>query len=67
MSSKITKTEWMSLDETLDREVLFLLQGPEYAGEKFKAVMQNLVSDLSYVSKVVVCCQSFNYDPFKHY
>lgn len=67
MSSKITKTEWMSLDETLDREVLFLLQGPEYAGEKFKAVMQNLVSDLAYMSKAVVCCQSFNYNPFKHY
>ncbi|XP_042745668.1 inositol 1,4,5-triphosphate receptor associated 2 isoform X2 [Lagopus leucura] len=51
-SSEITKTEWMSLDETLDREVLFLLQGPEYAGEKFKAVMQNLVSDLSYQEEV---------------
>ncbi|NXC48646.1 LRMP protein, partial [Penelope pileata] len=46
-SSEITGTEWTSLDETLDREVLFLLQGPEYAGEKLKAVMQNLVSDLS--------------------
>ncbi|NXL90736.1 LRMP protein, partial [Alectura lathami] len=49
-SSEITKTEWTSLDETLDREVLFLLQGPEYAGEKFKAVMQNLVSGIAYVS-----------------
>ncbi|NXJ06555.1 LRMP protein, partial [Odontophorus gujanensis] len=49
-SSEIAKTECMSLDETLDREVLFLLQGPEYAGGKFKAVMQNLVSDLAYVS-----------------
>ncbi|POI34887.1 hypothetical protein CIB84_001361, partial [Bambusicola thoracicus] len=47
-SSEIMKTEWMSLDETLDREVLFLLQGPEHAGEKFKAVMQNLVSGLAY-------------------
>ncbi|KAM6291016.1 inositol 1,4,5-triphosphate receptor associated 2 [Porphyrio hochstetteri] len=47
-SSEITKTERISLDETLDREVLFLLQGPEYAGEKFKTVMQNLVSDRTY-------------------
>ncbi|NXK02059.1 LRMP protein, partial [Herpetotheres cachinnans] len=49
-SSEITRTEWTSLDETLDREVLFLLQGPEYAGEKFKAVMQNLVSGRAYVN-----------------
>ncbi|NWQ79897.1 LRMP protein, partial [Columbina picui] len=41
-SSEITKTEWTCLDETLDREVLFLLQGPEYVGEKFTTVMQNL-------------------------
>ncbi|KAM9293293.1 inositol 1,4,5-triphosphate receptor associated 2 [Morus bassanus] len=47
-SSEITKTEWTSLDETLDREVLFLLQGPEYAGEKFKTVLQNLVSARAY-------------------
>ncbi|NXX10707.1 LRMP protein, partial [Podargus strigoides] len=43
-SSEISRTEWTSLDETLDREVLVLLQGPEYAGEKFKTIMQNLVS-----------------------
>ncbi|NXG77470.1 LRMP protein, partial [Baryphthengus martii] len=48
-SSKITETESMSLDETLNREVLFLLQGPEYAGGKFKALMQNLVSGRAYV------------------
>ncbi|NXI37841.1 LRMP protein, partial [Galbula dea] len=48
--SEVTRTEWTSLDETLDCEVLFLLQGPEYAGEKFKAVMQNLVSGRAYVS-----------------
>ncbi|NXM78305.1 LRMP protein, partial [Serilophus lunatus] len=41
-SSEIIKTEWTSLDETLDREVLLLLQGPEYAGEKFNTIMQNL-------------------------
>lgn len=50
----------MSLDETLDREVLCLLQGPEYAGEKFKAVMQNLVSGIAFVNNDVVCCQPFN-------
>ncbi|NWH52920.1 LRMP protein, partial [Fregata magnificens] len=49
-SSEITKTEWTSLDETLDREVLFLLQGPEYVGEKFKTIMQNLVSGRAYVN-----------------
>ncbi|NXT36262.1 LRMP protein, partial [Pelecanoides urinatrix] len=49
-SSEITKTEWTSLDETLDREVLFLLQGPECAGEKFKTIMQNLVSGTAYVN-----------------
>ncbi|XP_074727465.1 inositol 1,4,5-triphosphate receptor associated 2 isoform X1 [Strix uralensis] len=46
--SEITKTEWTSLDETLDREVLVLLQGPEYEGEKFKSIMQNLVSGRAY-------------------
>ncbi|NWI17712.1 LRMP protein, partial [Crypturellus soui] len=49
-ASELTKTEWSSLDETLDREVLFLLQGPEYAGEKFKTIMQNLVSGIAYVN-----------------
>ncbi|XP_069718966.1 inositol 1,4,5-triphosphate receptor associated 2 isoform X1 [Phaenicophaeus curvirostris] len=47
-SSESTKTEWTSLNETLDHEVLLLLQGPEYVGEKFKAVMQNLVSGRAY-------------------
>ncbi|NXN11772.1 LRMP protein, partial [Indicator maculatus] len=49
-TSEITKAESMSLDETLDREVLFLLQGPEYAGENFKAIMQNLVSSRASVN-----------------
>ncbi|NXQ25849.1 LRMP protein, partial [Alaudala cheleensis] len=48
-SSEIIKTEWTSLDETLDCEVLLLLQGPEYAGEKFKTIMQNLVSGKAYM------------------
>ncbi|NWU06040.1 LRMP protein, partial [Cephalopterus ornatus] len=46
-SSEIIKT---TLDETLDREVLLLLQGPEYGGEKFKTLMQNLVSGRAYVN-----------------
>ncbi|NWU92978.1 LRMP protein, partial [Upupa epops] len=49
-SPEITKTELMPLDETLDHEVLVLLQGPEYVGEKFKITMQNLVSDSAYVN-----------------
>ncbi|NXB61424.1 LRMP protein, partial [Struthidea cinerea] len=48
-SSEILRTEWTSLDETLDREVLLLLQGPEYAGEKFNTIMQNLVSGKDYM------------------
>ncbi|NWV08296.1 LRMP protein, partial [Ptilonorhynchus violaceus] len=49
-SSEMTRTEGTSLDETLDREVLLLLQGPEYAGEKFKTIMQNLVSGRAHVN-----------------
>ncbi|NXU79684.1 LRMP protein, partial [Oreotrochilus melanogaster] len=48
-SSEISKTEWTSLDETLDHEVLLLLQGPEYAGGKFKTIMQSLVSGRAHV------------------
>ncbi|NXU56313.1 LRMP protein, partial [Turnix velox] len=49
-SSEITEADWLPLDETLDREVLILLHGPEYVGEKFKTVMQNLVSARAYVN-----------------
>ncbi|NXF75659.1 LRMP protein, partial [Sclerurus mexicanus] len=49
-SSEIIKTEWTSLDKILDREVLLLLQEPEYGGEKFKTIMQNLVSGRAYVN-----------------
>ncbi|NXJ93350.1 LRMP protein, partial [Corythaixoides concolor] len=49
-SSENTKTEWTSLDETLDCEVLILLQGPEYTGGKFKTIMKNLVSGRAYVN-----------------
>ncbi|KAM9245563.1 inositol 1,4,5-triphosphate receptor associated 2 [Leptosomus discolor] len=56
-SSEITKTEWTSLDETLDREVLFLLQGPEYVGEKFKTIMQNLKEEVSEAEELVMTLQ----------
>ncbi|NWW82900.1 LRMP protein, partial [Climacteris rufus] len=49
-SSEIIRPEWMSLDETLDHEVLLLLQGPEFAGEKIKTIMKNLVSDRAYTN-----------------
>ncbi|XP_072183321.1 inositol 1,4,5-triphosphate receptor associated 2 [Excalfactoria chinensis] len=62
-SSEVTKTEWTSLDETLDREVLFLLQGPEYAGEKFKAVMQNLQEEVSAAEELVKTSLQWVEDP----
>lgn len=40
---KISGFEWTALDESLDREVLLLLQGPEQVGEKFKATIRKLV------------------------
>ncbi|KAM6090679.1 inositol 1,4,5-triphosphate receptor associated 2 isoform 2-T3 [Theristicus caerulescens] len=62
-SSEITKTEWTSLDETLDREVLFLLQGPEYAGEKFKTIMQNLQEEASEAEELVMTSLQWVKDP----
>ncbi|XP_050754039.1 inositol 1,4,5-triphosphate receptor associated 2 [Gymnogyps californianus] len=62
-SSEITKSEWTSLDETLDREVLFLLQGPEYAGEKFKTVMQNLQEEASEAEELVMTSLQWVKDP----
>ncbi|NWR91608.1 LRMP protein, partial [Furnarius figulus] len=49
-SSEIIKTEWTSLDDKLDHEVLLLLQGPECGREKFKTIIQNLVSGRSCVN-----------------
>ncbi|NXK98003.1 LRMP protein, partial [Formicarius rufipectus] len=49
-SPEMIKPEWTSLDRTLDREVLLLLQEPEYGGEKFKTIVQNLVSDRACVN-----------------
>ncbi|KAJ7415994.1 lymphoid-restricted membrane protein [Willisornis vidua] len=53
-SSEIIKTEWTSLDKALDREVLLLLQEPEYGGEKFKTIMQNLQEEASEVEELVL-------------
>ncbi|XP_025899049.1 lymphoid-restricted membrane protein isoform X2 [Nothoprocta perdicaria] len=53
-ASELTKTEWTSLDETLDREVLFLLQGPEHAGERFKSIMQNLQEEATEPENLVM-------------
>ncbi|KAM6418443.1 inositol 1,4,5-triphosphate receptor associated 2 isoform 1-T1 [Pluvialis apricaria] len=62
-SSEISKTEWASLDETLDREVLFLLQGPEHAGEKFKTLMQNLQEEASEAEELVMTSLQWVKDP----
>ncbi|XP_059673023.1 inositol 1,4,5-triphosphate receptor associated 2 [Gavia stellata] len=62
-SSEITKIEWTSLDETLDREVLFLLQGPEYAGEKFQTIMQNLQEEASEAEELVMTSLQWVKDP----
>ncbi|XP_066039810.1 inositol 1,4,5-triphosphate receptor associated 2 isoform X3 [Chamaea fasciata] len=62
-SSEIIRTEWTSLDETLDREVLLLLQGPEYAGEKFKTIMQNLQEEASEAEELVTASLEWVKDP----
>ncbi|XP_039918567.1 inositol 1,4,5-triphosphate receptor associated 2 isoform X4 [Hirundo rustica] len=62
-SSEIIRTEWTSLDETLDREVLLLLQGPEYAGEKFKTIMQNLQEEVSEAEELVTASLERENDP----
>ncbi|XP_064276751.1 inositol 1,4,5-triphosphate receptor associated 2 isoform X4 [Passer domesticus] len=62
-SSEIIKTEWTSLDETLDREVLLLLQGSEYAGEKFKTIMKNLQEEASEAEELVMASLEWIKDP----
>ncbi|XP_070610469.1 inositol 1,4,5-triphosphate receptor associated 2 isoform X2 [Erythrolamprus reginae] len=47
--SEIPGIEWTALDESLDREVLLLLQGPERVGERFKATILKLREELSQV------------------
>ncbi|XP_068046792.1 inositol 1,4,5-triphosphate receptor associated 2 isoform X3 [Anomalospiza imberbis] len=62
-SSEIIRTERRSLDETLDREVLLLLQGSEYAGEKFKTIMKNLQEEASEAEELVMASLEWVKDP----
>ncbi|KAM7056950.1 inositol 1,4,5-triphosphate receptor associated 2 [Acridotheres tristis] len=62
-SSEMIRTEWTSLDATLDREVLLLLQGPEYAGEKFNTIMQNLQEQASEAEELVMASLEWVKDP----
>ncbi|XP_062348474.1 inositol 1,4,5-triphosphate receptor associated 2 [Cinclus cinclus] len=62
-SFEMIRTERTSLDETLDREVLLLLQGPEYAGEKFKTIMQNLQEQASEAEELVMGSLEWVKDP----
>uniref|UniRef100_A0ACB8FM68 Uncharacterized protein n=1 Tax=Sphaerodactylus townsendi TaxID=933632 RepID=A0ACB8FM68_9SAUR len=50
--STITGIEWTALDESLEREVLLLLQGPEQVGEKFKATIRTLREELSQMEEL---------------
>ncbi|XP_043394529.1 inositol 1,4,5-triphosphate receptor associated 2 isoform X3 [Chelonia mydas] len=62
-SIEITGIEWAALDETLDREVLLLLQGPEQMGENFKATIQKLQEEVSEVEELVVTALQWVADP----
>ncbi|KAL2309806.1 hypothetical protein Nmel_006036 [Mimus melanotis] len=62
-SSEVIRAEQTSLDETLDREVLLLLQGPEYAGEKFNTIMQNLQEQASGAEELVMDSLEWVQDP----
>ncbi|XP_053262568.1 inositol 1,4,5-triphosphate receptor associated 2 [Podarcis raffonei] len=52
--AEVSGIEWTALDESLDAEVLLLLQGPERVGEKFKATIQKLKQELSRVEEIAV-------------
>ncbi|CAM5082433.1 unnamed protein product [Eretmochelys imbricata] len=62
-SIEITGIEWAALDETLDREVLLLLQGPEQTGQNFKATIQKLQEEVSEVEELVVTALQWVADP----
>ncbi|KAL8222330.1 UNVERIFIED_CONTAM: hypothetical protein K2H54_075515, partial [Gekko kuhli] len=51
-SSRVPEIEWTALDESLESEVLLLLQGPEQVGEKFKVTIQTLQEELSQVEEL---------------
>ncbi|XP_033018448.1 uncharacterized protein LOC117054097 [Lacerta agilis] len=52
--SEVSGIEWTALDESLNGEVLLLLQGPERVGEKFKATVQKLKQELSRVEEIAI-------------
>ncbi|XP_026507993.1 lymphoid-restricted membrane protein [Terrapene carolina triunguis] len=62
-SIEIAGIEWAALDETLDREVLLLLQGPEQMGENFKATIQKLQEEASEAEELVVTTLQWVADP----
>ncbi|XP_020656726.3 inositol 1,4,5-triphosphate receptor associated 2 isoform X1 [Pogona vitticeps] len=49
---EVSGTERCALDESLDREVLLLLEGPERVGENFKAIVQKLQEDFLQVDEL---------------
>ncbi|XP_074854581.1 inositol 1,4,5-triphosphate receptor associated 2 [Carettochelys insculpta] len=62
-SSEVTGLQWAALDETLDREVLLLLQGPEQMGENLKATIQQLQEEASEAEEFVVTALQGVADP----
>ncbi|XP_039398703.1 inositol 1,4,5-triphosphate receptor associated 2-like isoform X2 [Mauremys reevesii] len=62
-SIELAGIEWAALDETLDREVLLLLQGPEQMGENFKATIQKLQEEASEAEELVVTTLQWVADP----
>ncbi|XP_006027401.1 lymphoid-restricted membrane protein-like isoform X1 [Alligator sinensis] len=62
-SPEITRFEWTPLDESLDREVLLLLQGPEIMREEFKATIKKLQEEASETEELVVTSFQWVPDP----
>ncbi|XP_006027405.1 lymphoid-restricted membrane protein-like isoform X3 [Alligator sinensis] len=60
---QITRFEWTPLDESLDREVLLLLQGPEIMREEFKATIKKLQEEASETEELVVTSFQWVPDP----
>ncbi|XP_060101921.1 inositol 1,4,5-triphosphate receptor associated 2 [Heteronotia binoei] len=50
--SENTGVEWTAPDESLESEVLLLLQGPEQVGEKFKVTIRTLQEELSQLEEL---------------
>ncbi|KYO36732.1 lymphoid-restricted membrane protein isoform C [Alligator mississippiensis] len=62
-SPEITRFEWTPLDESLDREVLLLLEGPEITREEFKATIKKLQEEASETEELVVTSFQWVPDP----